>query len=139
MSNAVIIVVAVVVGALSVGILFVLVGIRTATRVNAASSSMWRKRRADAEALRSDLERHVGQLAFCVSPLKPSGYISLEGEEFPALSDRDFCPSGSKVVVTGIDAGEGNMVHCRVRLVNHHEAEQDECPNATSEATDSTR
>ncbi|NLW52869.1 MAG: hypothetical protein GXY87_05870 [Tissierellia bacterium] len=54
-----------------------------------------------------------GKEAIVVKPLRPSGMIDLDGQEYDAISYGDFISVGETVVVEKV---EGNKIYCRRKI-----------------------
>jgi membrane-bound ClpP family serine protease len=58
----------------------------------------------------------IGKRARCATDLKPSGHIFVEGKTYQALSEFDYIPSGTEVLISG---GRGAYL-----LINRFKSEE---------------
>ena len=59
---------------------------------------------------KSEFNHLLGKEGWVVKPLRPSGIIEVEGQEYDALSFGNFISQGEQVVVDKID---GSKIFCR--------------------------
>jgi membrane-bound ClpP family serine protease len=65
-----------------------------------------RKRRKSDDADGSSEGEKVGRQGEAASDLRPSGYVTIDGEKFSAISDFGYVTRGTKIEVTGDTGGE---------------------------------
>ena len=92
--------------ALSVAALALTLSLRSATKGKISQSDLILRATEDTEAgyvASDDMQVFLGKEGETVSALRPSGIAALEDVRLNVISDGDFIPAGTRVVVTQVD------------------------------------